>query len=98
MCSAILVSGSNMLKHQRPTHFLNTGSALLISGTQERDSLSGCGSSIFVSGSYLPKHKRETHSLDASSAILVSDSHLLKQGATHKLDACSTIFVSGSHL
>ena len=62
VCSATLVSGSDLCKLWRGTHILNASAR----------------SAIVVSGYDLLKQWREIHSLDELSAILVSGSYLLR--------------------
>ena len=82
-CSPVLVSGSDLLKHWRATHFLDGCSPVLVSGSdllkhrRTTHSLDRC-SPVLVSGSDLLKHWRATHSLDGCSPILVSGSVLTK--------------------
>ena len=68
-CSAILISGSDLLKHWRKTHRLDAYTAFLISGSDlpRRGShiLDVCSASL-VSHSNPLRHRRGTHILDAS--------------------------------
>ena len=112
-CSAILVSGSDLLKAS------NTGEGLTrwmpvgvqpfwsvdvtqICSNIGTHKLNGC-SALLVSGlgCDVLKHWRGTHMLDGCSAFLVSGSDPLKHWReTHKLNGCSAIMilVSGSNL
>ena len=81
--SPILVSGSDLIKHWRATHFLDLCSPILIGGsdpiTQWRAThyLDVCLHNL-ISGSDPIKQWRVTHSLDACLPILVSVSDLIK--------------------
>ena len=70
-CSAILVSSSDLFKHQRGTHLLH--SALLVSGSyllkqSGTHNLDTC-SALLVSGSDLLKHWRETYKLNVCNSV-----------------------------
>ena len=106
-CSAIVVSGSDLLKQWRwrATHWLErvqpsvSSVALICSNSGEQLTPWTRVQPLSSIRSDLLKHQRATHNLDACSAIVISGSDLLEWWrATYCLDACSAIVVSGSDL